>query len=61
MYVNSLVCDRVKGGENEWFMIQRGVRKGYNMLPWIFKVFMECDEGGQNGNGEEGSKIPGGG
>ena len=28
MYVDSLACFRVKGGESEWFRIDSGVRQG---------------------------------
>ena len=28
MYVDSSACVRVKGGENEWFRIDSGVRQG---------------------------------
>ena len=33
MYVNSLACVRVKGGENECFRINSGVRHGCVMSP----------------------------
>ena len=33
MYVNSLACSRVKGGESECFRINYGVRRGCIMSP----------------------------
>ena len=33
MYVNSLVCVRVKGGENDCFRINSGVRQGCILSP----------------------------
>ena len=33
MYVGSLTCVRVKGGESEWFRIDSGMRKGWIMSP----------------------------
>ena len=42
MYVHSLVCVRVKWGESEWFRIDSGVRKGCNMSPWLFNVYMDA-------------------
>ena len=40
IYVNSLACVRVKGGESGCFRIDRGVRQGYIISPWFFNVFM---------------------
>ena len=39
--VDSSVCVRVKGGESEQFRIDRGVRQGCIMSPWLFNVYME--------------------
>ena len=33
-----LACIRVKGDENEYFRIDRGVRKGCVMSPWLFNI-----------------------
>ena len=35
MYVHSLACVRVKGGESERFRIYSGVRQGCIMSPWF--------------------------
>ena len=40
MYVNSLACVRIKGGESKWFRIDIWVRQGCIMSPWLFKVYM---------------------
>ena len=32
MYVDSSACDRVKGGEGEWFRMDSGVRQGCIMF-----------------------------
>ena len=40
MYVNSLACVRVKGGESECFWINSGVRQGCIMSPQLFNVYM---------------------
>ena len=42
MYVNSLTCIRVKGGESECFMIDSGVRQWCIMSPWLFNVYMDA-------------------
>ena len=42
MYFNSLVCVRVKRGESECFRINKGVRKGCVMSPWLFNVYMDA-------------------
>ena len=41
MYVDSLACVRIKGGESEWFMINSGVRQWCIMFPWLFNVYMD--------------------
>ena len=40
IYVNSLVCVKVKRGERECFRIDRGARKACIMPPWFFNVYM---------------------
>ena len=42
MYVNSLLCVRVKGCESECFRIDSGVRQVCIMCPWIFNVYMKA-------------------
>ena len=42
LYVNSLTCVRVKGGESECFRIDSGVRQGCIMSPWLFNVYMDA-------------------
>ena len=36
MYVESSACVRVNGGESEQFRIDKGVRQGCIMSPWLF-------------------------
>ena len=40
MYVNSLVCVRVKGGDSECFRINSGVRQGCIVSPRFFNVYI---------------------
>ena len=42
MYVNSLACVRVKGGESGGFRINSGVRQGCIMSPWLFNIYMDA-------------------
>ena len=42
MYVNRLTCFRVKRSESEFFRIERVVRQGCIMFPWIFNVYMNA-------------------
>ena len=43
MYVNSLVCVRVKGGEIEGFRIDSGVRQGASSLfGFSLNIWMKC-------------------
>ena len=54
MYVDSLPCVRIKGGESEQFMIDCGVRQGF-MSPLAFQCIYGCsDERG--GDVKEGSE-----
>ena len=41
MYINSLVCVRVKGSESGCFRINSGERQGCIMSPWLFNVYMD--------------------
>ena len=61
MYVNSLACVRVKGGESECFRINSGMRQGCIMFPLALQCTYGCSNEGENGDGEERSEIPGGG
>ena len=56
MYMDSLACVRVKGGENEQFRINGG-RQGFILSPWLFNVYMDA----VMKEVKMGSKIPGGG
>ena len=40
MYVNSLACVRVNGGESECFRIDNDVRQGCIISPWLFNAVM---------------------
>ena len=51
MYVDSLACIRVKGGESKWFRIDIGVRQGCIMSHWHFNG----RSGGEDGDVMEGS------
>ena len=42
MYVNSLSCVRVKGGESECLWINNNVRQGFIMFPWILNVYVDA-------------------
>ena len=42
MFVNSLAYVRVKGGESEFFRINRGVRQGCIISLWLFNVYMDA-------------------
>ena len=41
MYVDSLACVRVKGGESECFRIDSAVRQGCIMSPCLFNAYMD--------------------
>ena len=41
MYIDSSACARVKGGEIEQFRIDRGVRQGCIVSPWLFNVYID--------------------
>ena len=41
MYVDSSACVRVKGGENERFRIDNGMRQGCIMSPWLFNLYID--------------------
>ena len=60
IYVDSLACVRVNGGENEQFKIDSEVRRVYR-VPLVFQCIYGCsDELIEDGDGKEGSEIPGG-
>ena len=42
IYVNSLACFRVKGGEREWFRIGNEIRQYCIMSPWNFNVYIDA-------------------
>ena len=61
MYVDSLACVRVKGGESERFMIDSGVKQGVSCpLGFSMYIYGCSDEEGEDGDGKEGGEIPGG-
>ena len=41
MYVNNLACFRVKVSESACFKINRRMREGCMMSPWLFNVYMD--------------------
>ena len=60
MYVDSLSCVRVNGGEKEQFRIDSGVRQGCTMSPWLFNIYMDgVMKEGKHGDGKDRSEIPG--
>ena len=62
MYVDSLTCVGIKGGESEWFRINNDVRQECFMSPWLFIVYMGAViKRGENVYGEEGRdwRLPG--
>ena len=61
MYVDSLACVRIKGGESEQFRIDSRVRLLHH-VPLAFQCICACnDERRENGDGMKRSKIDGGG
>ena len=44
MYVHSLGCVGVKGGESERCTIDMGVRQGCIMFPWIYIYIYGCSD-----------------
>ena len=42
IYVNSLICVRVKGCESKCFRISSGVRQVCIMSPWLFNVYVNA-------------------
>ena len=42
MYVKSLACVRLSGGESECFRIDSSVRRRCVMSPWAFNVYMDA-------------------
>ena len=57
MYVNSLVCVRLKGVESRCFRINSGVKQGLIMS----NVYLDAVMKSENGDRENGSKISVGG
>ena len=41
IHIDSSACVRVKGGENEQFRVDSGVKQGCIMSPWLFNVYMD--------------------
>ena len=42
VYVNSLVCVRVKEAESEFFRIDSNMRHSCFMSPWLFSVYIDA-------------------
>ena len=42
MYINSLACVRLKGGESWCFRMGSGVKHRCIMSPWLFNVYMDA-------------------
>ena len=42
MYINSLACIRVKGGESEYFRVDNGVRRECIISLWLFNIYMDA-------------------
>ena len=60
IYVRSLACVRVKGGESYCFRINSGVRRMYHVPLDLQCIYGRSDEGAENRDGEEGNNISGG-
>src|SRR5678815_4623106 len=41
MYDDSEACVRINGVKSDWFSINRGVRQGCVMSPWLFNLYMD--------------------
>ena len=55
VYVDSLTCIKVKGGDIEQFRIYSGVRKGVYHIPLAFQcIHGYSDEGSEDGDGKDG-------
>ena len=54
IYIKSSTCVSVKGRESECFKINSGLRQGYTM---VLQCIYGHSDGGENGDGEEGSEI----
>ena len=61
LYVNSLVCARIKGSESECFKIKSGVIQECIMSHWLFKLYMDTVmkvEMGMGRRGVSGDCLP---
>ena len=58
VYVDSLICVRIKGGESNWFRMDSMVRLVYHVPLVLQCVYERSDEGLGNWDGKEGSEIP---
>ena len=61
MYVDSSACVIVKGDESERFSIDSRVRQGCNIVSLAVQCIYGWSEGGEDGDGKEGSqwRLPG--
>jgi hypothetical protein len=41
LYEDSGVCVRINGAYSDWLNIDKGVRQGCVVLPWLFNLFMD--------------------
>ena len=48
-----LLCVKLKGGENEFFMIDNGETRLYHVLLAFQFIYGHSDEGGKNGDRSE--------
>ena len=60
MYVDSSACVRIKGVASEQFRIDSGVRRVYHVPLAVQCIYGWSNEGGEDGDGKEGSELPGG-
>ena len=58
MLIGQLVT--VQKGVREQFKIESGVRRVYHVPLAVHCIYDCSDEGGEDGDGKEGSEIPGG-
>ena len=61
MYVDSSACVGIKGDVSKQFRIDSGVRQGVSCPPCCSTyIYGWSNEGHEDGDGKEGSELPGG-